>query len=379
MFVPGPTGLPPFWTYRRLVDGRLLDPSGRLGDVAMINWSGNDYHWANAIDRPEGERLRILEEAKQLALGFLYWLQTEAPRDDGAGEGYPGLRLLPEVMGTGDGLSKAPYVRESRRILALKRIVEGEIVAAGRQGARAEPFRDSVGIGWYAMDLHDCVGSPTSMFAPTLPFQIPLGALIPRRVTNLLAACKNIGTTHLTNGAYRLHPVEWNVGESAGALAAHCCKTGHTPHQVRGDQTLLRRFQYALLLRGVPLAWAIDVPASHPLFVPTQMLLAMAAISSGSPRSDSLKLRLDDPLSGQEAATLVEAGRSILSFGVASALPERWTAQPDEPVTRSQALGAFQGVNRGEDTLGEQPTLGELCAAFGPALQDAYAPNQEDR
>ena len=27
--------------------------------------------------------------------------------------------------------------------------------------------------------------------------------------------------THITNGCYRLHPVEWNIGEAAGALAAH--------------------------------------------------------------------------------------------------------------------------------------------------------------
>ena len=31
----------------------------------------------------------------------------------------------------------------------------------------------------------------------SLPFQIPLGALIPERVENLLPACKNIGTTHI--------------------------------------------------------------------------------------------------------------------------------------------------------------------------------------
>ena len=49
----------------------------------------------------------------------------------------------------------------------------------------------------------------------SLPFQVPLGALIPRRVENLLPACKNLGTTHITNGCYRLHPVEWAIGEAA--------------------------------------------------------------------------------------------------------------------------------------------------------------------
>ena len=39
----------------------------------------------------------------------------------------------------------------------------------------------------------------------------PLGA-----AENLLPACKNLGVTHITNGCYRLHPVEWNIGEAAG-------------------------------------------------------------------------------------------------------------------------------------------------------------------
>jgi hypothetical protein len=39
---------------------------------------------------------------------------------------------------------------------------------------------------------------------------------------NLVAGAKNIGTTHISNGAYRLHHTEWNIGEAAGALAAFC-------------------------------------------------------------------------------------------------------------------------------------------------------------
>ena len=86
---------------------------------------------------------------------------------------------------------------------------------------RAALFSDSVGVGWYAIDIH---GQATDVVytAPTKPFQIPLGALVSRHLDNLLAACKNIGTTHITNGCYRLHPVEWNIGEAAGALAAFC-------------------------------------------------------------------------------------------------------------------------------------------------------------
>lgn len=255
MFEPGPVGLP-FWTYRRLLSAQLLDPRGVHGlrDLALINWNSNDYHWRSIIDVSATQRDEILDEAKRLSLGFLYWLQTECPRDEG-GRGYPELKLRPDVMGTADGLSKAPYIRESRRIIALKRIVAHDILAGSRPGVKQAAFEDSVGAGWYPMDLHPAVGNAKSMFEPTLPFQIPLGALIPVKTRNLIAASKNIGTTHLSNGSYRLHPVEWNIGESAGTLAALCCELGVEPRAVREDAATLARLQDRLRERGVPLAW----------------------------------------------------------------------------------------------------------------------------
>ena len=89
----------------------------------------------------------------------------------------------------------------------------------------------------------------------SLPFQIPLGALLPRRVENLLPACKNLGVTHITNGCYRLHPVEWNIGEAAGALAAFCLERKEPPRQVRKSKKLLEDFQKRLRDRGVELQW----------------------------------------------------------------------------------------------------------------------------
>jgi len=71
----------------------------------------------------------------------------------------------------------------------------------------------------------------------------------------LLPACKNLGVTHITNGCYRLHPVEWNIGEAAGLLAAFCVSQKKAPRQVRRDPELLRRFQQRLTDDGVPLSW----------------------------------------------------------------------------------------------------------------------------
>src|SRR3982751_3920441 len=97
--------------------------------------------------------------------------------------------LRPDAMGTTDGLSKHPYIRESRRIVALKTIVEHEVSAQFQRGVLAAPFGDSVGIGWDPIDIHRSGADDVGLSCRTRPFQIPLGALIPVRITNLIAAC----------------------------------------------------------------------------------------------------------------------------------------------------------------------------------------------
>ncbi|MCS7465427.1 FAD-dependent oxidoreductase [Stieleria sp. ICT_E10.1] len=83
----------------------------------------------------------------------------------------------------------------------------------------AARFEDSVGEASDLIDLHPSSAGDNYIGSASLPFQIPFGALLPVQMQNLLPACKNIGTTHVTNGCYRSHPVEWGVGEAIGCLA----------------------------------------------------------------------------------------------------------------------------------------------------------------
>lgn len=286
--MPGTKGS--LWTYRRLIDAGQFSRT-HSNDISLINWPGNDYREESVIDRSSNELASALQEAKQVSLGFLHWLQTEAPADTRP-TGAPQLMLHPEAMGTADGLSKHPYIRESRRIKALKTIVEQDVSTQFQAGPRAAFFRDSVGVGWYPIDIHRVAGD-VGVSCRTHPFQIPMGALIPKTVCNLLAAAKNIGTTHISNGCYRLHPVEWNIGESAGALAAFAIQRGCSPKMVYQDSTLSKAFQETLLADGVPLAWATDVPVDNPLFVAVQKLLMANLLPADSP----LEFRPEAPIS----------------------------------------------------------------------------------
>ncbi|MBN1285739.1 MAG: FAD-dependent oxidoreductase [Anaerolineae bacterium] len=245
-----------FWHYRRIFYKGYYPAGMYPSDITLVNWPQIDYWLGPVVGVSEAEKAKNLRSARQLSYSLLYWMQTEAPRHDG-GAGYPGLRLRSDVVGTSDGLAKYVYVREARRIKAEFTVAEQHVGVEQRGGlAGAESFADSVGVGSYRIDLHPSTGLRTYIDISSYPFQIPLGALIPVRVENLLPACKNLGVTHITNGCFRLHPVEWNIGEAAGALAAYCLDKGLTPRQVRSAEARLQDFQRVLVdALGFVLAW----------------------------------------------------------------------------------------------------------------------------
>lgn len=240
------------WTYRRILHARNFRPGAFDSDISLVNWPQIDYLGGDLNTADRSERAEMISNAKEQSLSFLYFLQTEL--------GWKGLRLRGDVMGTDDGLAKMPYIRESRRIEAEFTVTERHVSAELRPGhRRAERFADSVGIGYYRIDLHPTVGGDNYVDVEALPFQIPLGALLPRRCENLIAACKNIGTTHITNGCYRLHPVEWNIGEAAGHLIAFCLDKGVTPRAVRNEVGLFAEFHDRIKKAGVETEWPEDL------------------------------------------------------------------------------------------------------------------------
>lgn len=232
-----PLGL---WSYRRIQYPPYFND--KRCEISLLNWPQNDYLLGNIVDTPD--RDHHLHMARELTLSCAYWLWEQ---------GYP-VSLRPDILGTDDGLAKAPYIRESRRICARKTVLEQMISA--EDNPSLPRFDDSIGVGHYAMDLHLTTKSLTTMYAPARPFEIPLHALIPVRMKNLLPAAKNIGVTHITGGCFRLHPVEWTIGEAAGHLAAFCLERHLLPYEVADHHC--RAFQELLKAEGFQLHW--DLP-----------------------------------------------------------------------------------------------------------------------
>lgn len=254
--VPGAGG--PFWTYRRLVAASSFDNNPQYArDLALINWRGNDFHEENPVGKPVEEQVRILKRARAFAQGFLYWLQTECPRDDG-GTGYPEIQPAADLPGMQGGFALHPYMRESRRLLAQFTLTENHLAPDPQRPEKkwAEEFPDTVGVALYAMDIHPAKGEPPFL-SRALPYHLPLGAFIARSgPVNVLPAAKNFGASRLALSSARMHPTEWLAGEVAGRLAAFSIRNDLDPAAVRGTPDLLARFQGELRESGVPLRWS---------------------------------------------------------------------------------------------------------------------------
>ena len=194
------------WTFRRIAARANFVAGAYPSDITIANWP--------QLDCPTGDG----DDARELSLSFLHWLQAE--------QGLHGLRLRGDVTGTPDGLANALYVRESRRIRAEHTIVEHEL------GVR---HRDSVGIGSYRIDLHPRTGGEGYLDIDAPPFEIPLGALVPIRMENLLPGAKNsarrTSPTAATacirsNGTSGRRPGRWpRSARASGGARARCTLT----------------------------------------------------------------------------------------------------------------------------------------------------------
>lgn len=220
---------------------------------------------------------------------------TDSQLGEGVKKPHPNqilLKGLDSPMGTVHGLSKYPYMREGRRIIgranyahpngfmvneidisrrnyrddyyrktltpdqyrrlqALLSGLEGFSVLSGKidpdevkNRTRSTIYPDAVGIGHYAIDFHPCMTeSPHEKPGNTerkgerrgqgqaYPFQIPLSAMIPQKIDNMLVAGKSIATSHIAAAAYRVHSFEWSSGAAAGITASMALQKGILPYE----------------------------------------------------------------------------------------------------------------------------------------------------
>ncbi len=259
------------WTYRRL-KGRGSKPA--VGDISLQNWGysgrdgegGNDYPFgylfrskadaeAERADWRGGVDVAVLAAAEKRALAWHGWFKAHAPAPLVPGQ----VTLDRGVLGTGTGLAKMPYIRDTRRSIGLDGfILKGSDLGGPVASKTGKPFRDRIAIGAYGADIHPMVGAAYPRYVnsglETLPFCIPFRALTNEGCPNLLVAGKTMAQSFLANSATRLHPIEWSTGTAAGVAASAMARNGWTSREAFDHIPEVQ----ALVREQTPIDWTID-------------------------------------------------------------------------------------------------------------------------
>lgn len=249
------------FNYRRIVSrypGEAAVSRSTTGELSMVNWNrGNDW---NIMDDPlvmaedalretgqyqnwmGGLSLEALKNAENHALLFAEWLlekqaTPEMPLTFLYGADAP--------MGTQSGLSMVPYFREGRRIIGRpaygqQQFMMTEIDLRVDYPGGRDFSRTAVTLTHYDIDIHGCRyrnwqpsyeatrASVNERLA--VPLQIPLEAIVPIGVDNLLIGGKSIAGSHIVNAMTRVHYGEWSVGAAAGATAGWLTEVAQPPN-----------------------------------------------------------------------------------------------------------------------------------------------------
>ena len=271
----------------------------------MINWpiEGNDYY-LNLIEMTPPERQKALEKAKQVTLGFVYYLQTEL--------GFNNLSLADDEFPTQDKLPFIPYYRESRRIHGLVRFSINHISHPFDQPEKL--YRTGIAVGDYPVDhhhtrYHEWEKLPDLHFYPIPSYNLPMGVMLPKGVNDLIVAEKSISVTNLANGTTRLQPVVMQVGQAAGVVAALAVKEKKSMSNV-GVRDVQREI---LNSKGYIMPY-LDVVQTDPLFLPLQRIGAtgiLKGVGKNVEWSNQTWIRINDPLLDNEIDGLYELYPSL--------------------------------------------------------------------
>eukprot|EP01112_Ceratiomyxa_fruticulosa_P019682 TRINITY_DN6497_c0_g1_i1.p1 TRINITY_DN6497_c0_g1~~TRINITY_DN6497_c0_g1_i1.p1 ORF type:complete len:588 (+),score=105.17 TRINITY_DN6497_c0_g1_i1:75-1766(+) len=257
------------WTYRRII---AAESNGDIstGDVSLQNWDdGNDFPYrylffnktvtqSTVDDWMGGVDLVSMDEAEREAIGYHYWYKNQTYNSNNQSLASQ-ITLNGTYMGTCHGLSKVPYIRDTRRAIGIDSFVMTvDNISGNATDLVGYYYPDTLAIGCYDVDIHRDVGCtyPSYMndYYPVLPYYIPFRAMTSRELVNLVVAGKTMAQSFLTNSATRLHPVEWSSGSGAGVAAAFMARsrTTTTAEALKNIEIIQSRVQ-----NYTPIKWTI--------------------------------------------------------------------------------------------------------------------------
>lgn len=221
------------------IPGDKVDINNGIGRMVSMALVGECREWPTATP---ARRQEIWQMHKDYALELMWFLRTDPAVPEATRKSMSSLGYCKDEFATFGYFPPALYVREARRMV-------GEHVLTQADVRTSVTKPDSIGIGCFPIDSHDCQRVPTADGGWTnegtifpihmkgvkygQPHQIPYRSILPKR-----AECENLlvpvclSSTHVAFSSVRVEPTWMVLGQSSGIAASLAVKQKKSMHDV---------------------------------------------------------------------------------------------------------------------------------------------------
>ena len=208
---------------------RKIQVNGDIEALTSLNCPGVSWTW------PEAQR-RHREQLERFhldhAAGFIWFLQNEPRVPAGIRDRWKRMGLHADEFADNGHWPWQIYVRQGRRIEGRARVTQHNFIVDPKT-KRTPKVEGAIAIGEHSFDIHPChdrryavdgfmegvLWYPKKALGPAQPGQIPYGAMLPKKIDNLLVPVA-LSSTHIAMSVIRMEPVWMTTGQVAGLAAA---------------------------------------------------------------------------------------------------------------------------------------------------------------
>lgn len=214
---------------------RKYQLNGSIVRRTSLNCPGVSWTW------PEAERhhrARLERFHVDHAASYAWFLQNDSRVPDKVRALWKTAGLHRDEFADNGHWPWQIYVRQGRRIEGRARVTQHNFIVDPKT-RRTPRVAQSIAIGEHSFDVHPChdrrftvegwmegvLWYPKKATGPAQPGQVPFGAMLPRKLDNLLVPVA-LSSTHIAMSVLRMEPLWMTTGQVAGLAASEAKEKG---------------------------------------------------------------------------------------------------------------------------------------------------------
>lgn len=209
--------------------GRKFQANGNIEAMTSLNCPGVSWTWPEA---GRHHRARLERFHLDHAAAYAWFLQNESRVPEPVRAVWKRAGLHKDEFADSGHWPWQIYVRQGRRIEGRALVTQHNFTVDSKTG-RTPRVEHAIAIGEHSFDVHPChdrryalngwmegvLWYPKKAFGPAQPGQVPYGAMLPKRLDNLMVPVA-MSSTHIAMSVLRMEPLWMTTGQIAGLAAA---------------------------------------------------------------------------------------------------------------------------------------------------------------